>query len=271
MQTSARIPRNYTEQLKYTLLIPFFFICFIFIYEPFGMKEFYEGVGAHSYHFHFVLLFCILLGTTGIMRLVLWALLKKFEFRWWHYTVWCFGEGLVAACFMAMYTSLFLKDAKPYFSALAYSSEYVVLTLIFPYIFLIMNHLIDLKREELRGRAAPAADSLIKFYDEHRRLKFTIDPGAVVYIEAEANYIKIHYLEGERERVFLLRNSMKSLEESALRHGFVRCHRSYYVNPRYVKLLRREKDSGIEAEMLRPGIDPIPVSKMYYSSLLERL
>ena len=111
----------------------------------------------------------------------------------------------------------------------------------------------------------------MKFYDEHKRLKLSIDPSAVLYINAEANYVKIHYLENERVREFMLRNSMKSLEEIATRHGLVRCHRSYYVNPRHIKVLSRNKEGVIIAEMIEDGLRQIPVSKQYYSYLSELL
>ena len=107
--------------------------------------------------------------------------------------------------------------------------------------------------------------------DEHKRLKLTIDPSAVLYVSAEANYINIHYLENDRVKTYQLRNSMKSLETDALKHGFVRCHRSYYVNPRHIKVLSRDKDGVIYTEFIRDGVGHIPVSKQYYDNLAKLL
>ena len=83
--------------------------------------------------------------------------------------------------------------------------------------------------------------------------------------------MKIHYLENERVREFLLRNSMKSLETLADRHGLVRCHRSSYVNPRPIKVLSRNKEGVIIAEMIEDSLMRIPVSKQYYAHLSELL
>ena len=83
--------------------------------------------------------------------------------------------------------------------------------------------------------------------------------------------MKIHYLENDRAKEFMLRNSMRSLETIAARHGLVRCHRSYYVNPRHIKVLRRAKEGQIQAEFLQEGLSPIPVSRQYYDSLSELL
>ena len=64
---------------------------------------------------------------------------------------------------------------------------------------------------------------------------------------------------------------MKSFESDAAKHGFVRCHRSYYVNPRHVKLLSRGKDGIIYTEFIREGVSRIPVSKQYYQKLADML
>lgn len=187
--------------------------------------------------------------------------------------LWCFGEVLVTAFFFALYTSLFYKKSggMPYFTALPYCFEVVCLTLIYPYLFSILLRIISNKNYDLTNAGQTPEESLIKFYDEHKRLKLTIDPSAVLYVSADANYINIHYLENDRVRTFQLRNSMKSLESDAARHGFVRCHRSYYVNPRHIKVLSRDKDGVIYTEFIRDGIGHIPVSKQYYDSLAKLL
>ena len=64
---------------------------------------------------------------------------------------------------------------------------------------------------------------------------------------------------------------MKSLETLADRHGLVRCHRSYYVNPRHIKVLSRNKEGVIIAEMIEDSLMRIPVSKQYYAHLSELL
>ena len=47
---------------------------------------------------------------------------------------------------------------------------------------------------------------------------------------------------------FMLRNSLKSIEESLAETNVLRCHRSYMVNFDQVKVIRREKD-GIYLEL----------------------
>ena len=186
---------------------------------------------------------------------------------------WCFGEFLISAFFFALYTSLFYRKSggMPYFTALPYCFEVVCLTLAYPYLFNALLRIISNKNQDLAEAGKAPDESLVKFYDEHKRLKLTRDLAAVLYVSADANYINIHYLENDRVKTYQLRNSMKSLETDALKHGFARCHRSYYVNPRHIKVLSRDKDGVIYTEFIRDGVGHIPVSKQYYDSLAKLL
>ena len=71
--------------------------------------------------------------------------------------------------------------------------------------------------------------------------------------------------------LFELRATMSSLEEIANRYSFVRCQRSFYVNPAHVTVLRKEVGSLIFADLDTPGLPSIPVSKRYYDELSKLL
>lgn len=271
MDTSFGFSRGYRHQLLYVLLLPAFFICFCFLYNPFDIQGFYE-VGGKSFAFHLLMITCILIIVLSLTRLILTAINSHTPLLQWHYLIWCIGEIVITAFFAALYTDLFYGSrTMPYFLALSHCLKFFALVLVYPYVFLFLLRLVSIKNEALSSRMEMKEDSLAKFYDEHKRLKLTIDTSAILYISAEANYINIHYLENVHHREFLLRNSMKSLEEVAFRHSLVRCHRSYYVNPKHVKVLRRSKEGVITAEFMQEGVKPIPVSKQYYGSLSELL
>lgn len=272
MDTMLRVSKEYRNQVKYAVLLPFFFFFFIFVYDPFSFREVMD-VGGKSWTFHLLMLCCIMVGVLSLTRLVFSVLYKYVPFKWWHYILWCLGEVLVSAFFFALYISLFYLKAEgmPYFTALSYSFKILFLTLVYPYIIAIATRIIINKSLDLENTAKEPEETLIKFRDEHKRLKLTIDPSAVLFIEADENYIKINYLDNDKTRVYQLRNSMKSFEEDAARHGFVRCHRSYYVNPRHVRLLSRGKDGVIYTEFIREGVGRIPVSKRYYQNLADML
>lgn len=271
MNSIFRFPKSYAAHLVYVFLLPLFFISFCFLYNPFGIQEFYHLAGGKSFAFHIVLLTCIQIGTFALSRLGLFLLLRKHTILWWHYAVWCVSEVLVAACFMALYTTLFFGTKLPFFPALFYCEEYSYLVLIYPYLIFVLIRIAINLSSDLSSRGAVKEDELVKFYDDHKKLRITIDPEAILYISAEANYLKIHYLNNGGVKEFLLRNSMKSVEANNSAHSLVRCHRSYFINPHQVSVLSRSKDGFIFAELKLKSLGPIPVSKQYYDKLSDML
>lgn len=271
MNSLFKFPKSYTAHLIYVLLIPAFFIIFSFLYNPYGMEDFLE-VGGKNYAFHLVMLTCIMLCVMALSRLIFYALNKHIDFLWWHYMLWCFGEIVVSSFFMALYVALFYGPQMLYFTALSHCFKFAFSILIYPYIILTLIRICMNYAEESNSASTnPGDDVLAKFYDEHHKLKLTISTDAVLFVSAEANYINVHYLENDRAKEFTIRNSMKSVEPLAEKCGFVRCHRSYYVNPRHVKLLSRGKEGVIMAELKLSGLNSIPVSKQYYDKLSNLL
>ena len=106
MNTRLRIGKTYKSQLLYVVLLPAFFAGFCFLYNPFGMHEYYQ-TGGMSFGFHFLMLAVTLMAILALTRLIFSALYKHIPFLWWHYVLWCIGETFVFTLFMGMYTTLF--------------------------------------------------------------------------------------------------------------------------------------------------------------------
>jgi len=258
--------------MKYAIIFPIFFFCFISIYTPYSFRTLFD-LGGKTWTFHLLMLSCIMMVVVALTRLVFYFLYKYIEFKWWHYVTWCLGEVIVTSLFFALYTSLFhLRGVRmPYFQALSLSLEITFLTMIFPYLIAILLRVIENKNIDIEEASKQPEETLLKLYDEHKRLKLTIDPSAIFYVSASANYIDIHYEENDRVKVYQLRNSMKSFEAAAESHGFVRCHRSYFVNPRHIKVLSKNKEGVIYTEFTKEGVERVPVSKLYYDNLANLL
>ncbi len=268
---SFRLPIGFAYQLLYIGILPAFFICFNIIYTPFGIQDFYDMVGGRSFDFHLIMLSCIMLGTVLLTRLIFTPIYKKNRFNLIYYILWCIGEIIVISLFMGLYTCLFYKQEMYYFLSVSHCFKFCSLTLLYPYSLLILLRIIINRNYDLEHKDFTDDGSLVKFYDEHKKLKFTIASNAILFIEAEANYIKINYIDNDKVKEFHVRNSMKSIADNADNYGLVRCHRSYYVSPKHIKLLKRDKEGFIMAEMLREGIKSIPVSKQFYNELADRL
>ena len=107
--------------------------------------------------------------------------------------------------------------------------------------------------------------------DSTGRLKLVIAHDVLLYVEAQENYVSIHYMEGEKMKEYSLRQSMRGIEELMEKHGIVRCQRSYFVNPRHVTVLRRDKEGFIQAELDIKDSKSVPVSPKYYEQLSKLL
>lgn len=270
MNSVLRMSRNFWVQVIFIVLMPAFFIGFCFLYDPFSIQEVLV-MGGKSFAFHIMMLVSIMLVSYAILRTAFFFIFRALSMNWWCYALWCIGEVFVTTCFMAMYVALFAGPELPFFTALALMMKLTYLSLIYPYVFVSMLQIIGNKDHELAEKFASPEESLIKFHDENQKLKLTIDPNAILYISAEANYMNIHYMEMDKLKEFMLRNSMKKMESYLSSHGLIRCQRSYFINPRHVKMLRRNKDGIIVAELTNPDITPIPVSKQYYEYLSSLL
>ena len=186
------------------------------------------------------------------------------------YILWCFGEIIFMSFFAALYIWLVLHKPMPYFEAFALSFQYISLTLVIPYVILALS--LRLYEYHIKSDDTSVASSLrMRFYDDRHNLKIVLTADSVLYITSEENYVNIFYADNGKLRNYVLRSSMKAIDELCQDNGLVRCHRSYYVNPSHVKVLRKEKDGIVFAELDAQEIIHIPVTKRYYDRLSEML
>ena len=90
----------------------------------------------------------------------------------------------------------------------------------------------------------------------------------LLYMESADNYVCIWYLSKGQLTKFLLRNSLKAMEEHFVDTNVLRCHRSYMVNFDQVKVIRREKE-GIFLELGIERVPDIPISKTYSEKVMR--
>lgn len=259
---------KYSSQLPYILGIPLFFLVFSIFYTPLDIQDYF---GQADFPFHITMLTCIITGVLGISRTMLHFVLKASGMGWAHYICWCLMEVLGMTFFMALYTALIKHEGQNYFQHLAYCLRYSYLELIFIYVPMSLVRAIRNKNELLEAKRLQEDGSLLRFHDEHQRLKLTIAPSSLLFVKSESNYLKIYYMEAGKVREFTLRASMKSLEIPAFAKTLVRCQRSYFVNPEHVTVLRKDRDGFMFAEMNIPNVPPVPVSKQYFDHLSELL
>ena len=257
---------RFNVQLLYALMIPFSFLVFVLIYRPFDLDEFLD-MGRGLYAFNLVMLSCIILVTLLITRLILYFLRGHLQLSMGWYIFWCCMEVFVAAHFVTLYLWLMLQQTIPYLEVLGDSVYWLSFILVFPYVIIGLS----LRLANKKVADEPDMKSRMRFLDVHGNLKLVAQAKNVLYIAAEENYVNITYIDKEKEKTYVLRNSMKNIEDMCERYGLLRCHRSYIINKEHVKSLRKDKDGYILAELDSVDKPHIPVSKKYYDTLAALL
>lgn len=252
------------------LILPAFFVLFVLLYDPFHILEYYS-FGAFSFGFHITMLACIMLVLMIPMHIIWYLMNEKNGYGTLRQILFYIAEVFVVACFMALYTQLFRKNEGGWFQSLSHCLKYSYLTLCYPIAITIMLKAIFGYRKKIAMGGESNMESMVKLYDEHKRLKLTIAPINILYVRAESNYVSINYIESNKVKEYLLRSSMKSIEETLSGYGMTRCHRSYLVNPKHVSILGKDTDGFTYATLDTVGIPKVPVSKQYCDSLAALL
>jgi hypothetical protein len=265
MSQVARIFRRFVPQLLHIIVLPVFFFTFMIIYRPFSAVEL---LGDEWYGVHLTILSCVTLISVILTRLLYYFLPMRLNYSL--YILWCVAEVIFTSFFTALYIWLILSKPMPYFEIFAVSFQFLFLSLIYPYSILGLSmRLYEYQHQADEGLSGQ--NQRMRFYDERHNLKIVLTPESIYYITSEENYVNIFYVENGKVRKYVLRSSMKALDELCQDHGLIRCHRSYYVNPSHVATLRKEKDGVVYAELDAGEEMHIPVTKTYYNRLSELL
>lgn len=251
--------------LSFVVALPLFWLSFVLLYQPQMWVKLLDMETA-SLNFNATIIMCILLGVVLISRGILLAVHNTLRMNWSRIIQWELCEVLAMSMFAALYVTLMYHGEYPYFHVVGKCLYALLLTMIYPYVVLNLAFAyVGEKEKEVYD------DSLMRFVDNTQKLKLMIASSAVLYVEADENYVHVRYIEGERVKDYPLRTSMKSLEELMQKHGLLRCQRSYYINPNHIKVLRRDKEGVISAELDVPNQKSIPVSPKYYETIAKGL
>ena len=251
--------------LSFVVALPLFWLSFVLLYQPQMWVKLLDMETA-SLNFNATIIMCILLGVVLISRGILLAVHNTLRMNWSRIIQWELCEVLAMSMFAALYVTLMYHGEYPYFHVVGKCLYALLLTMIYPYVVLNLAFAYVGEKEK-----EGYDESLMRFVDNTQKLKLMIASSAVLYVEADENYVHVRYMEGERVKDYPLRASMKSLEELMQKHGLLRCQRSYYINPNHIKVLRRDKEGVISAELDVPNQKSIPVSPKYYEAVAKGL
>ena len=260
--------KNLVRLILFTSL---FALVFINIYSPFGAEKWFNLTRLEF------LTYSSLIILTGVLvvvisRIIMYKVCKKNLISIWQYLLWIFGEILLMALFYALFEKFYLKDQRLFTEIFKISSRHTALVLLLPYSVLWLYFSWIDKKEQIERLADDQTISsnirdMIPFYDDKGILKFSIKKENLLYLESAENYVSICYLNKGKVSKYLLRDTLKKVEENFSGTEIIRCHRSYMVNFEKVKVIKKDKD-GLNLELDNLSVMDIPVSKTYVNSVM---
>ena len=269
------IPSYLNEKQNIVRLILFtslFALVFINAYSPFGADRWYNLTRLQFFTYSSL---TILVGVLVVVisRIIMYRISRKFSLNIWQYLLWIFAEILSMALTYALFEKLFLKDSRLFSDLVKNSSRNTALVLLLPYSILWLYFSWRDKKEQIERLADPPSFSdnsrnMIPFYDDKGILKFSIKKENLLYLESAENYVNICYLNKGKVSKYLLRDTLKKLEENFSGTEIIRCHRYYIVNFEKVKVIRKDRD-GLKLEFDNPSVTDIPVSKTYVNAVMQ--
>ncbi len=269
------IPAYLTAKRNIVQLILFtaaFSLIFINVYEPFGVNVWFKITRWQ------LLLYSSLITLTGVLvvvlsRIIMYYLSHRMRLNYGQYFVWVLAEIIFMAMFYALYIKRILHDQRFFPDLIKLCIQNTALLLLLPYSVTWLYFSWKEKNLEIAEMAHGMAVSdptklMIPFNDEKGVLRFSVKMENLLYLEASDNYVSIYYLNKEKVARFMLRNTLKNLEDDLKGTEMVRCHRSYMVNYEKVKIIRREKD-GVRLELDLPSAIDLPVTKTYMENVMK--
>jgi hypothetical protein len=254
------------------LFTSLFALVFINIYSPFGADRRFE---LNRLEF---LTYSSLVILTGVLvvvfsRIVMYYYGRKHIINYYQYFAWIFAEIMLMALFYALFEKYVLNDTRLFVELIKFSARNTALVLLLPYSIMWLYFSWRDKKELIERMAeiqpfSGNAREMIPFYDDKSVLKFSVKKENLLYLESAENYVSICYLNKGKVSKYLLRDTLKKMEETFSGTEIIRCHRSYMVNFEKVKVIRKDKD-GLKLELDSPSAIDIPVSKTYVDNVMQ--
>jgi hypothetical protein len=269
------IPSYLNEKQNIIRLILFtslFALVFINIYSPFGADRWFNVTRLQFFTYSSLIILTGVL-VVVISRIIMYQVSKRHSILIWHYLLWIFAEVLSMALSYAIFEKFLLSDTRFFTDLVKISSRNTALVLLFPYSVSWLYFSWRDKKAQIErladSQTFPAnTRNMIPFYDDKGIMKFSVKKENLLYLESAENYVSICYLNKDKVSKYLLRDTLKKLDETFSGTEIIRCHRSYMVNFEKVKIIRRERD-GLMLGFDNPLVVDIPVSKTYINPVME--
>lgn len=258
--------------MRIIIFTALFALVFINIYSPFGADKWFNLTKLQFFTYSSLVIL------TGVMvvvisRIIMYFVYRKRTINYVHFIIWIGAEILSMASFYALFQKFALNDAREFLDLVRLSARNTALVLLLPYSisWLYLSWRDKKEMIDRMGEITSVTGSekeMIPFYDDRSVLKFSVRKENLLFLESTENYISICYLNNGKITKYLLRDTMKRMEEKFAGSDIIRCHRSYMVNFGKIKVIRKEKD-GLKLDFGDAQLPDIPVSRTYVANVME--
>lgn len=260
---------NITRLIMFTSL---FALVFLNLYSPFGSDKWFNATRFQFFSYSSLIILTGVL-VVVISRIIMFYVNRRNPLKLLYYLVWIAAEVFSMSLFYALFQKYALHDDRVFIEIMKIASWKTALVLLLPYSVLWLYFSWKEKQEQILKLAemnavSGGAKDMIPFYDDKGVLIFSVKKENLLYIESAENYVSICYLNKDKVTKYLLRETLKKIEENFDGTDVIRCHRSYIVNFEKVKVVRKEKE-GLVLELDTPSAPNIPVSKTYVGSVMQ--
>jgi DNA-binding LytR/AlgR family response regulator len=280
----TKIPEYLTDKkniVSFVLFTAVFALVFINIYAPFGVDNWLDVTEFQLFFYSSIV---ILIGMLVIVisRVLMYFITRRQAIHYGEYALWIFGEIVSMALVYAIIQHFFLQNNKDFMLVIRNSIRITAFIILLPYVIFWLylsfrdkyNRLENIENQQVTDSVHDKRDmvgfSMLPFRDEKGVLRFSLKKEDLLYLEAADNYIIIHYLDHKKEAKYMIRNTLKRIEQQFADKDLVRCHRSFMVNIDNVNVIRKEKD-GLKIRFESPSDGTVPISKTYIEEVIRKL
>lgn len=259
--------KNTIIQIAFTTIFAYIFIN---IYRPFGYDNWYK---IKDWQLLLASAVVVLAGMVVIIlsRLIFFYLKRSHEITFALYIWFTAAEIFFMGLFFTSLEIWILHDERTAIALLFNAIQNTALILLIPYTLSILFFAwsdIKKKLEQVVIQFRDPSEVFIPFRDEKGSLKITIKSVNVLFMESNDNYVNIHYNDGDKRKIYMIRNSLKQFETDLKDYPIYRTHRKFSVNIKNVKMLKKER-KGFELLINSAQEDHIPVSRSYEKQIME--
>ena len=271
------------NQISMVLFVPFFALVFINLYRPLDFDRIDDSFLrafdiSREARVQLIALMMVLGGMViaAASRILMGLYVKRNTMTYIGYIIWIFGELLAMVTTLTLAT--LLTDTTKTITELFKNSFVKTFLIVFiPYAlcyiyFIWQENLRELRsvRKQIERDETVLQKAYIQILDEKGEMRLSIRREHLVLIESADNYVCVHYLNGDKTKKTMVRNTLSRVAEHLKGTGIVRCHRSYMINLEHAKIMHRDKE-GVFIELGMEGMPDVPISRTYADNVKEWL